>query len=123
MTTAKIHRIEITFPVGVDLPRGVEQELVEIADRICRAYEAEHRDSVMWPAGIGNKVTYMPWTAAEEAAGRHMEFDDSVFAIDCTERERFDTEPYTPGDNDWQAATLATAGWGPWAWWRRRNEP
>lgn len=120
---SKIYRIEINFPVGVDLPRGVEQELVEIAGRICRAYEAEHRDSVMWPGGVGKKVTYMPWTAEEEAAGRHMEFDDGVFAIDVTERERFDTEPYAPGDLEWQAASLAVVGWGSWSWRRRRRDP
>ncbi|WP_289298259.1 hypothetical protein [uncultured Reyranella sp.] len=121
--TARIHRIEISFAVAVDLPHGVERELVEIAARICRAYEAEHRDSVMWPAGIGSKVTYMPWTAEEEAAGRHMEFDDSVFAIECAERERFDSEPYMPSDSDWQAVTLATVGWGGWSWRRRRRDP
>lgn len=119
----KTWRIEINFPVGVDVPRAIEHELVELADRICRAWQAEHRDRVMWPAGIGSKVTYMPWTAEEEAAGRHMEFDDSVFAIDCSERERFDTEPYAPGDSDWQAAVMATVGWGGWSWRRKRRDP
>ena len=108
----KVHSIEVTFPTAVELPPGFEQRLTELVDEACRRYEAEHRDLVMWLAGFGQKITYMPMTAEEEAAGKHMEFDEGCFSIEVAERPRFDTEPYMPGDRAWQGAVLATVGWG-----------
>lgn len=109
---SKVHSIEVTFPTAVELPPGFEQRLIKLVDEACRRYEAEHRELVMWPAGFGQKITYMPMTAEEEAAGSHAEYDEGCFSIEVVERPRFDTEPYMPGDRAWQAATLATVGWG-----------
>lgn len=120
---SKTSAIEITFPVGVDLPNDWCRRLDELLSEVCQAYEAQHRDRVMWPFGHGQKITYMPMTRAEEEAGFGMQFDDSVYAVEISERERFDTEPYVPGDFDWCEAILALVGWGGWGrrgdWWNR----
>lgn len=119
----KTSAIEITFPVPVELSNKFCQCLDELLGEVCREYEAQHRDRVMWPFGHGNKITYMPMTRAEEQAGFHMQFDDSVYAVEINERERFDTEPYERGDFDWREVTLALVGWGGWGrrgdWWNR----
>ena len=121
MTT--VLQIHINFPVGVSLPAGFERRLSDLVDEVCNAYEAEHQDRVMWPAGHGSKITYMPMTQAEEQAGLHMTFDDSVYAIDVAERERYEGDPYFRGDYDWREATLAVVGYGGWGrkgdWWNR----
>lgn len=86
---AKLRRIEVTFPVPVDMPDDFQQRLVELIDAVCKAYEAENPGRVMWPFGVGSKITYMPMTREEEEAGRGMEFDDDTLAIECAERERY----------------------------------
>lgn len=82
-------RIEISFPVSVEMTDDDCRILDAIASEICRRYERAHPGRVMWPAGVGAKITYMPITRAEEVAGKHMEFDHNTFAIDCSEREDF----------------------------------
>ena len=89
------HAIEITFPVPVVLSREHEKRLVEVVSAICDDYEAAHHDRVMWPFGIGAKITYMPMTHEEEKE-RGMEFDDGVFSITVSERERYFPERYKP---------------------------
>lgn len=82
-------RIEITFPVPVELTNDDQRILDAATAEICRRYERAHPGRVMWPFGIGSKVTYMPMTKAEEDAGRHMEFDNTVFSVECSEREDY----------------------------------
>lgn len=81
--------IEITFPVAVNVTGKMQQRLVELIGQICDEYEAQHPDRVMWPAGIGCKPTFIPMTPEEEVT-RGMEFDESVFSIECCERENYD---------------------------------
>lgn len=85
----KITSICIEFPEPVDLPDDVVQSLVEIAGRICDAYEANHPGRVMWPAGIGQMPTFIPKTREEEQE-RGMEFDESVFSVSCCERADYE---------------------------------
>lgn len=87
--STKIHNISITFPVEVELTDELQRELVQIADKICNTYEAANPSRVMWPGGIGSRITYMPMTKEEEDAGAKIEFDDATFAVDCSERERY----------------------------------
>jgi len=87
-----IRRIEINFPAPVEMTRVDERRLDMIAGEICDRWRDANPDRVMWPAGHGSKITYMPMTRAEELAGRHPEFDDDVYAIDCSERERYPTD-------------------------------
>ena len=87
-----IRRIEITFPAPVHMTTEDERHLDQVVAEICDRWRDANPDRVMWPAGHGSKITYMPLTRAEEEAGRHMEFDDDVYAIDCSERERYPTD-------------------------------
>lgn len=92
-----IGRIEINFPCPVHLTAVDERRLDIVAGEICDRWRLAHPDRTMWPAGHGSKITYMPMTRAEEEAGRHIEFDDEVYAIDCAERERYDSDSAPQG--------------------------
>lgn len=85
-----IVKIEINFPGAVELTNDDLRQLDAVAGEICDRYQTNHPGRIMWPAGIGSKITYMPMTREEELAGRHLEFDDSIFAIDCAERADYD---------------------------------
>ena len=63
-----VRKIEINFAKGVELTDDIERQLFEIASAICRAYEFAHPGRVMWPDGIGCKITSMPLTAVDERA-------------------------------------------------------
>ena len=79
-----IRAIEIAFPVDMDLSDDFEGKLVELISEECKRYEKQHPDRVMWPAGFGAKIL---WREPEEP-----DFDESVFSITVSERERYDTE-------------------------------
>lgn len=109
----RVHKIEINFAEAVDLTDDIEQQLLQIADEICRAYELAHPGRVMWPAGIGGKITFMPLTAEAERE-RGIEFDDDTFEIDCyaregdeAERARHTPPPWRPQHPCKQAVTAA----------------
>ena len=80
----EIVRIEINFPVGVELPDGFERELDALVDKACKHYERAHPDRVMWPAGHGSKIL---WREPEEP-----DFDRSVYEVSVSERERYESE-------------------------------
>ena len=86
---SQIRRIEINFPEPVELTEDHQRRLDDIAAELCRTYEAMHPGRVMWPFGQGFKITYMPMTREEELAGRHIEFDEDTFEIQCSEREDY----------------------------------
>jgi hypothetical protein len=83
-TARPVVRIEINFPVGVELPDGFERELDALVDKACKHYERAHPDRVMWPAGHGSKVL---WCEPDEP-----DFDPSVYEISVAERERYESE-------------------------------
>lgn len=87
--TTTVRRIEINFPVPVELTDAAQQQLDAIAAELCKAWQAQHPGRVMWPAGIGSKITFMPMTAEAERE-RGLEFDDDTFEIECAEREDYD---------------------------------
>lgn len=100
----KVLRIEINFPVPVELPDDFQRRLVALVDVACKAYEATHPGRVMWPFGVGSKITYMPMTKEEEDAGMHMEFDDDTLEIEVSEREDYgDRKPTPPRSNTREA--------------------
>lgn len=82
-----IRAVEINFPMPVVLDGDTEQFLVSVADRVCKAWEAEHPDRTAWPAGIGGKLLCHPMMLSDDEP---MPVDMEVFAIDCHERENFD---------------------------------
>lgn len=76
--------IEVIFGAPVTLSAEHQHRLVSLIGEICDAYEDEHPDRTMWPAGIGDRPTGICTDAPS--------FDSSVFQIDCCERERFEDE-------------------------------
>jgi hypothetical protein len=85
MTT--IRRIEVNFPVPVELSDADQKALHDLLSRICQRYEADHPDRVMWVFGWGSKPTYIPMTAEEERT-RGIEFDDDTLFAEISEREK-----------------------------------
>lgn len=85
----KTSRIEISFPLSVEVTDDDFRVLHAITEEICHRYERSHPGRIMWPFGSGSKIIYMPMTREEELAGKHMEFDDSTYAIDVSEREDY----------------------------------
>lgn len=75
----KIQKIEVEFPFSVELLPGFTELLATTVSLICKKYEAENPDRVMWPAGHGSKPI---WREPEEP-----EFDDSIYHISVAERE------------------------------------
>lgn len=84
--------IEVTFPSPVHISREHQGQLMDLVGKICDSYEDAHPDRVMWAAGYGGKITSMPITREDEEAGVPLSFDMSVLSIDCSERERYDTD-------------------------------
>lgn len=82
--------IEIYFPRGVNVSDTNFHAIVETVGKICDEYVGHHPGRVMWPAGMGSKITYMPMTREEELAGKHVEFDPNVLSIECCEREDYE---------------------------------
>ena len=90
-----IRAIEITFPAPVTMTVEHERMLVQLAGYICDEWCRANPGRVMWPAGQGSKILYMPMTQEEERLGFGMKFDDDVYAINCSERERYPAESTT----------------------------
>lgn len=81
----KIRRIEVSFPVEVELPLGWDRALDALVGMVCEAYEAANPTRVMWPAGHGSKIGNPMWQDPPT-------FDDSIYAIDVAEREGSERE-------------------------------
>ena len=86
-----IKKIEIDFPVPVELSDGFQQSLDELLTTVCKKYEADNPKRVMWPFGHGSKPTHIPLTQEDEKK-RGCEFDDSVYYIEVAEREGHENE-------------------------------
>jgi hypothetical protein len=105
--TGKISSIQVSFPVPVDVPDEDYRELMNLISRICKRYERQHPDRVMWPAGIGGLPVFIPMTAEEEKE-RGPEFDMSVLSVDCSEREKYhDFQTYEFSDDSvWKTVSF-----------------
>lgn len=87
----KVQKIEIDFPVPVELPDGFEQTLSSLIGMVCKAYQKVNPTRTMWTAGHGFKPTYIPVTRKEEEK-RGMEFDETVYHIEVCEQEASERE-------------------------------
>lgn len=87
-------QIVIDFPTGIELPQAAERELVGFVEHLCKHYEKAHPGRVMWAFGIGAYPLHIPLMADDP---RPMEFDDSVFHIEVSEREAYDWPCVTCG--------------------------
>jgi len=77
----EVCKIEIDFPVLVDIDLDIQIELDKILKKICDRNVLEGQK--MWPSSFGSKPTYIPITQAEEKE-RGIEFDDTIFHIGCS---------------------------------------
>jgi len=85
-TKEEILRIEINFPVKVAFPDTYFQQLAELVGKLCDDWQKNHPGRVMWPAGMGYKITRMPMTQEDDRKGVPIEFAEDTIAIDCFER-------------------------------------
>lgn len=93
---SKISKIEIEFAAPVEVPEELEQALAKVVEGVCDKYNADNPDRVMWPFGVGSKPKWSKLDAA--FLGKPADpnapdtgeptFDDSVFFVECAERER-----------------------------------
>jgi len=90
MTESEVRSIEMVFPFAVNISPQVQKGLLSCAKQICKENCPE--GYVMWPSGVGSKITYMPMTKDEEDAGLHTEFDDTVFQIGISARPKHSGE-------------------------------
>lgn len=97
----KINAIEIRFPVDVEPPEGFFRALDGLLDMVCKKYQAENPDRVMWPAGSGCKPLFNPYTVSDDEPLR---FDESIYFIECCEREDYHgNNPHNPRGAELQA--------------------
>ena len=83
----KITRIEIGFPVAVEVTEEAQRFLDEALTAICEDYEMDHTDRVMWVFGVGG--TPPPGFMFDEPVG---DWDMSVLNFEIMERERYASE-------------------------------
>ena len=80
----KIRKIEITFPIEVNLSTQQLLDLENIIASVCNSNQP--KGYTMWPAGFGSKIIYEAFTQEEEEQrdkeGKPpIEFDDSIYVI------------------------------------------
>lgn len=78
-----IRHIEISFPEAVELTEQDQKDFVALAARICDRYAAAHLGRVMWPFGIGLKITVNPMMLGDDEP---IPFDATTFQVECHER-------------------------------------
>lgn len=83
----KLRRIEISFPELVEVKDDEQQYINEMLAFVCKRWTRENPGRLMWIAGVGCKILYMPMMAGDE---RPMQFADDVLAFDAFEREDYD---------------------------------
>jgi hypothetical protein len=77
----RVVRIEIAFPIAVEMTEDDMRMLDNFANEICERYERANPGRVMWPAGHGSKML---------SDDEPIPFDHSVYAVDCAEREDYE---------------------------------
>ena len=96
-----IQNIEITFPVRVNITSAEQKLLNRIVRSICLRYERLNPEKVLWACGSGS----MPIIEKGDISG----FDDSVYSIICSTRERYESEKGYP-DPDRKRGPIQTVG-------------
>lgn len=81
--TCKITSIEVTFPEPVTLSDDDQRYLLDAVMKMTDRYEVENPGRVMWPFGVGLKLLSNLYAMPDDA---QLEFDESCFAINCSER-------------------------------------
>lgn len=81
----KIRKIEVDFPVEVDLPDGFIQDLDELLTKVCKLYKRQHPDRTMWVFGVGQKMMINPMLIEDD---KPIPFDDKILHFEIYEREK-----------------------------------
>lgn len=81
-----IHRIEIVFAAPVELTAEARRQLHDVASALCKGFVKQNPGRTMWPFGFGAKILSMPFTAQDDEEGVSVEFDDTIYEIECVER-------------------------------------
>lgn len=89
----RTYAIEISFGAPVHISQDQHMRLLDVISDICRSYELRHPDRVMWTAGMGDKIEgNIFWLDDDEP----IPFNDRIYAIECAERERYETDRPAP---------------------------
>lgn len=88
------YKIEINFPVAVDVDDKNSQAIMEAVSNICKEYQKRNPHRVMWPAGAGSKMLTNPFMTDDE---HPMKYNDTILEISCWERENYDAVCATCG--------------------------
>ena len=113
---AKLRKIEVHFPIPVDLPEAFESALAGLIDMVAGKYNKENPQRIMWTAGFGAKPVWSKQDArflgkeTDPNAPEEGEptFDASVYVIECEEREDTNgSNPYNPEQEKKRKARLA----------------
>jgi hypothetical protein len=83
----RIACIEISFPETVEVSDDDQRALIELVARICAGYEKANVGRVMWPFGFGFKMLANPMMLSDDEP---IPFDESTFAIECSERADYE---------------------------------
>lgn len=85
--TGLISAIEITFPEQVELTQQDQKDILALITRMTDRYCETHPGRTMWAFGVGQKMTSNPLALSDSDP---LQFDDSVFAIECAERADYE---------------------------------
>lgn len=81
---SKTTAIEINFPVAVKLTSSFKSELHILVESVCKQYEKDNPDRIMWQAEHGDKMLANPMMSSY---GGLIEFDTITYCINAYERE------------------------------------
>ena len=84
-----IFKIEISFPIGVEITSEQQQELDKVISSICDVYNKQNPKRIMWPFGQGYKLLSNLFTLDDSEP---MEFDLHCYQIEVSEREAHEGE-------------------------------
>ena len=80
-----VQRIEIDFPVTVELTQAHQQILNQVLTMICTDYERANPSRVMWAFGQGFKMLANPLALSDDEP---IPFDENTYHIEIAEREK-----------------------------------
>lgn len=83
---AKFRRIEIDFPLDVEIDSDIQQAIDDALSEVCRRYKRNNPGRTMWVFGVGCKMLSNPFMVDDE---HPLEFDEGVLHFEISERENY----------------------------------
>lgn len=84
-----ILKIEVSFPLGVEITSEQQKELDKVISSICDSYNKQNPTRIMWTFGQGYKMLSNLFMLDDSEP---MEFDLSCYQIEVSEREAYKGE-------------------------------